>query len=274
MFATTKTKGKKGGKKEKVVEEEKDVKLGKGEMSKRKVLDSDSEDEDEDDDGTGFMEVGEKLPPPPTKADDEDDGEEEFVGDEESDNEDGGEKSEQEEEGGEVEVEDAPVQSPEKATKKKRNKKDDKFNEFGEEIVKEKVVGAMDMAFGGGNKEDAGSAPSGEGGGKRRVIKKRFVEKTEMDANGYIHTTTVEEEYSDYEEGTPPKKKKEETGVQRSSGIGGGAKKEGLQEDAAVAPSKPDDHSAFPWLPTASPAVATLAGTGGLLSALRGTSPR
>ncbi|GMI20092.1 hypothetical protein TrCOL_g10935, partial [Triparma columacea] len=116
-----------------------------------------------------------KLPPPPAAAKDEDD------------------------------EADASTQSPENKTKKKRTKKDEKFNEFGEEIVKEKVVGAADVGV-----------TDSVAGGKRRVVKKRFVEKTEMDANGYIHTTTIEEEYSDYEEGTPPKKKKEE---KRSSGV-------------------------------------------------------
>lgn len=61
----------------------------------------------------------------------------------------------------------------------------------------EKVYGAMD---------DFAIAPkpvilAGEViNGKRKVLKKRFVEREEMDEKGYMHTTTVEETFEEWED--------------------------------------------------------------------------
>jgi len=189
-FANSKkAEGKKGKVEPKAEEEE----MTKAQKSKRKVFDEDSEDED--DDGTGFLEVeGIKASAPEGG----DCGDDDFQGDEESDDE--SEKA--------------------KKVKKTKKKKGAKGDDAGEDVdddevppspkKKEPVVGAMDSFT---KKAEPPTQPTTVRGGKRKVTKKRYVEKEEMDEKGYIHTTTVEEEYEEWEDVTPEKKIKGSEGA-------------------------------------------------------------
>mmetsp|Transcript_19832 Transcript_19832/g.36950 ORF Transcript_19832/g.36950 Transcript_19832/m.36950 type:complete len:407 (-) Transcript_19832:99-1319(-) len=179
---------KKGTVQPKAEEEE----MTKAQKSKRKVFDEDSEDDDNnDDDGTGFLEVGGgKVSAPEEGACGDDD---EFQGDEESDD------------------ENEKVKKVKKARKKKDAEADDAGEVVDDDEVfsspkkKEPVVGAMDSFT---KKADSPTQTATIVGGKRKVTKKRYVEREEMDDKGYIHTTTVEEEYEEWEDVTPEKKVK------------------------------------------------------------------
>ncbi|GMI30720.1 hypothetical protein TeGR_g8096 [Tetraparma gracilis] len=202
---------------------------------KKLIADSDEEEEEEElDDGTGFMDVsgGAAAPPPPPG------GEDDFEGDVESDDENPAEEEEEEEE-----VAKKPESKLEKALRQDEEKKaraEKKRSKEAAEAEKKKALaedddweedksGAMD-AF--AVKAAAPAAPVIKEG-KVRVMKKRVVEKTEMDDKGYMHTTKVEEEYEVWEDvkeknPTPPKKQKVEGKVQRSSGPAVTKKQQGL----------------------------------------------
>lgn len=196
-FDTTKVTGSKAKKEKEKVKlpppalEEK--KISKAEKSKRKVFDEDSDEED--DDGTGFLDVSadssKKASKPSKGAVDDDDN---FEGDESSDD-------EHEKVAPKKKVEEEEETAPE-PTK-----------------PKEKVYGAMD-GFAIAPKQTA--AVGEVVNGKRRVTKKRFVEREEMDDKGYMHTTTVEETYEEWEVVEEVKEK-----MPVRSGAKGGGKKVG-----------------------------------------------
>ena len=197
-FDTTKVKGskaKKGKEKAKPPPALEEKKISKAEKSKRKVFDEDSDEEEEgevDDDGTGFLDVSVDSSKDESKltkgggANGDD-----FEGDESSDDE------------------------HEKVSPK------EKIEEAEPEptIPNEKVYGAMD---GFATAPKPAAAVGEVVNGKRRVTKKRFVEREEMDGKGYMHTTTVEETYEEWEVVEEAKVK-----MPVRSGVKGGGKKAG-----------------------------------------------
>ena len=88
------------------------------------------------------------------------------------------------------------MEEEKKAKKRKKKEEKEKENRKGAVVVdgveyeKEEVEGAMD-AFAKKTNKPAPAVPTIVGG-KRRVVKKRMVEKVEADEKGYLHTTNVE----------------------------------------------------------------------------------